>query len=242
MKNVLISGGTRGLGLAMVRRLVSDGYHVIATGRCMSDPLQSLIDGPALIGRISFVALDLSESRQIHDVVRRTTDEHGHLFGLVNNAALGFDGILATMHDSQIEELLRVNVLGAILLAKYASRSMLLRREGRIVNIASIIGHTGFSGLSVYGATKSAMLGFSRSLARELGNAGITVNSVSPGYMHTDMTSSIEAEKLDTIMRRSPLKRLADVSEVADGVAFLLSEKARSITGTDLVVDAGSIA
>lgn len=241
MKNILVTGATRGLGSALAQRLADDGYHVIATGRQLTDSLQhSMADRKT--GQISFHPFDLSDTEGIRPFVRELTQQHGPLYGLVNNAALGFDGVLATMHDTQIEKLLQVNTLAPVLVAKYASRSMLPRREGRIVNIASIIASTGFSGLSVYAATKSSLLGFTKSLARELGKVGITVNAVSPGYMKTDMTEGIDTEKLATIQRRSPLGRLADVTEVAGAVAYLLSDQAASITGTNLTVDAGSTA
>lgn len=239
-KTVLVTGGTRGLGLAICERLAGDGYRVIASGRKSTDGIDRLIDREQ--ADVHFHALDLAQTDQIRHFVREVTKTHGPLYGLVNNAALGHDGVLATMHDSQIEELLRVNVLAAILMAKYASRSMLGRRRGRIVNVASIIASTGFSGLSVYAATKSSLIGLTKSLSRELGKAGITVNSVSPGYMATDMTAGISDEKLATITRRSPLSRLATPAEVAASIAHLLSESAASITGTDLTIDAGSTA
>ncbi|MHB9068578.1 MAG: SDR family NAD(P)-dependent oxidoreductase, partial [Pirellulaceae bacterium] len=151
-------------------------------------------------------------------------------------------GVLATMHEAEIEQLVQVNILSAIFLAKYACRSMLLERSGRIVNVASIIAFTGFNGLSVYAATKSALIGFTKSLARELGKAGITVNSVSPGYMETAMTEGIDASKLEAIRRRSPLGKLVSVTDVAEAIGFLMSDKAAMITGADFKVDAGSTA
>ncbi|WP_413432501.1 SDR family NAD(P)-dependent oxidoreductase [Crateriforma spongiae] len=237
-RNVLVTGGTRGLGLATCRHLAEAGYHVIATGRKPTEELAELVAG----GDVRFVPLDLCQIDQIRGFIREAVSQHGPLYGLINNAALGHDGVLATMHDSQIEELLRVNVLASILVTKYASRSMLSRRTGRIVNVASIIASTGFSGLSVYAATKSSMIGLTKSLSRELGKAGITVNAVSPGYMATDMTAGIEDEKLATITRRSPLSRLATTDEVAAAIGYLLSDAAASITGTNLTIDAGSTA
>lgn len=242
MKNVLVTGGTRGLGLAISEKLANEGFHVIASGRSMSRELEELISRPARKGRVRFAALDLSQSSEIHGFISGITKQHGPLYGLINNAALAHDGVLATMHESQIEELVRVNLLGTMLVTKYACRSMLVQREGRVVNIASIVARTGFSGLSVYAATKSALIGFSKSLARELGKAGITINTVSPGFLETKMTQAIDGEKLETIRRRSPLGRLASVSEVAATVAFLLSDDAATFTGTDITVDAGSTA
>ena len=237
---VLVTGATRGLGLAICRRLLAGPYRVVATGRTPSAGLQALLAEHG--ERLSYVALDLKHTTELHAFVRGIVQAHGPLYALVNNAALGLDGVLATMHESQIGEMLRVNIEAPILLAKYCARSMLLQRRGRIVNIGSIIGATGFSGLSVYGATKAAMGGFTRSLARELGKAGITVNIVAPGYMQTEMTEGLQGEKLESIRRRSPLGRLASVDDAAGAVAYLLSDDGASVTGTTLTVDAGSTA
>jgi 3-oxoacyl-[acyl-carrier protein] reductase len=238
---IVVTGATRGLGLAIARRLKSAGYAVVATGRKCTAELESLIDEQGA-GRVLFREFDLRETGAIQSFVKGTVAETGGLYGLVNNAAVGHDGVLATMHQTEIEELIRVNLLSAVLLTKYVVRSLLLGGGGRIVNISSIIASTGFNGLSVYGATKAAMAGFTRSLARELGKANITVNTVAPGYMQTDMTGSLDAEKLKSIQRRSPLGRLVCVEEVAAAVAFLVGPDGRSITGATFTVDAGSTA
>ena len=235
MKNVLVTGATRGLGLAIAKRLVSD-YHVIGIGR------KATPEFAALGENARFVAYDLGELAGLHDLVKSITDRDGPLYALVNNAALGHAGVLATMHERSISELLRVNVESPILLSKYASRSMLLQREGRIVNVSSIVASTGFNALSVYGATKAALSGFTRSLARELGKAGITVNTVAPGYMETGMTEGMGEEQLDAIRRRSPSKKLVAPEDVANAVAYLLSAEAAMVNGSTITVDAGSTA
>ncbi len=242
MKNVLVTGATRGLGLAIATRLVDEGYHVIGSGRKLSKEAEQLLNRKSCKGKLSFYDFDLSNVKDIQRFVKTIVKDNGPLYGLINNAALGYDGVLATMHDTQVEELIRVNILSAILLTKYASRSMLVRQSGRIINVSSIIGSTGFNGLSVYAATKSALLGFSRSLARELGKAGITVNSLAPGYMQTEMTGDLKGGKLESIKRRSPSGELATVEDVAGSVVFLLGGDASKITGTTITVDAGSTA
>jgi 3-oxoacyl-[acyl-carrier protein] reductase len=146
------------------------------------------------------------------------------------------------MHTSQIEQLVRVNTVSPIVLTKYVVRSMLSEGTGRIVNIASIIGFTGYRGLSVYGATKASMLGFTRSLAREVGRHGVNVNAVAPGFIDTDMTQTLEGEQRGRVARRSALQRLPEIEDVANAVEFLLGDKAKNITGTVLTVDAGSTA
>ncbi len=239
-KNVLITGATRGLGLSMSIVLANAGYNVIATGRKISEGLRlAMEDSPE---NMHFYAFDFCHLDQIQGFVRQITKNHGHLYGLLNNAALGHDGILATMHDTDIEQLIRVNVQAPILLTKYASRSMLIERQGRIINISSIIASTGFNGLSVYGATKASMVGFTKSLARELSKAYITVNAIAPGYMATDMTQALQDNKLDAIIRRSPMKKLVEPIDVAHGALYLLSDEAKMVTGITLTVDAGSTA
>jgi 3-oxoacyl-[acyl-carrier protein] reductase len=241
MRNVLVTGGTRGVGLAVARRLAQEGYCVFAIGRKESDGLAAAI-AQFPVSRLNFVPFDLFDLELIPDLVREMKAQHGPFYGLVNNAALGTDGLLSNMHNSDIERLVRLNTISPIILTKYVMRAMMTAGEGRIVNISSIIGFTGFSGLSVYGATKASMLGFTRSLAREVGRLGVTVNAVAPGFMQTDMTTDMTAAQRAKIAARAALKRLADVEDVAASVAFLMSEGARNITGTVMTVDAGNTA
>ncbi len=193
-------------------------------------------------GALHFVPFDLAGIREIPLLVRKLRKEFGSIFGLVNNAAIAFDGALAVMHDSRIEQLVRVNTLSPIVLTKYVVRSMMADGGGRIVNISSIIGSTGYSGLSVYGATKASMIGFTRSLAREVGRMGVNVNAVAPGFLRTEMTQGLGSEQLQQIERRSALRHLPDIDDVAHAVEYLLGDTAKSITGTVLTVDAGNTA
>lgn len=240
-RNVLISGGTRGVGLAVARKLASDGYRVFALGRKESGDLTKAV-AEFDAGVMNFVPFDLSNVDGIPELVRELKAEHGPLYGLVNNAALGTEGLLSNMHNSDIARLVTLNTVSPIVLTKYAVRSMMTSGQGRIVNISSIIGFTGYSGLSVYGATKASMLGFTRSLAREVGRMGVTVNAVAPGFMDTEMTSSMSEDQRAKIAGRAALRRLVDVEDVAAAVAFLMSEAAKNITGTTMTVDAGNTA
>jgi 3-oxoacyl-[acyl-carrier protein] reductase len=237
MKNVLLTGPARGLGLAIATRLCGEGYRVLGVGRTPSGEFQALVED----GKAVFEQYDLDNIAGIPALVSSLVKAHGPLYALVNNAALGLDGVLATMHPTDISRLLRVNLEAPILLSKFACRSMLPRGEGRIVNVSSIIASTGFNGLSVYGATKAGLVGFSRSLSRELGRAGITVNCVAPGFMDTDMTAGLKGEKLESVRRRAPLG-LPPVESAAAAVSYLLSDDARFVTGTVMTVDGGSTA
>jgi len=244
-RNVLVTGGSRGLGLAIARKLAVAGYRVIAVARQKSKEAADAIaqiESEGAAGALHFTPFDLGKINEIPGLLRALRKEFGPLFGLVNNAALGTDGALALMHNAKIEQLVRVNTLSPMVLTKYVVRGMMADGAGRIVNIASIIGFTGYSGLSAYAATKASMLGFTRSLAREVGRMGITVNAVAPGFLATEMTDTLADEQRQRIVRRSALRRLAEVEDVANAVEFLLSPKARNISGTVLTVDAGATA
>lgn len=169
-------------------------------------------------------------------------DEFGPIYGLVNNAGIGTEGLLATMHNPDIEGLVRLNVLSPIILTKYIVRQMMADGEGRIVNISSIIASTGYNGLSVYGATKAALTGFTRSLAREVGRLGITVNAIAPGFIDTELTQGLSEEGRQRIASRSALRRLPEAEDVARMVEYLFGDGGRNVTGTVFTVDAGNTA
>jgi len=217
---------------------------VIAIARQMSDPLASTMADAEQSHpeSLQFIPFDLCEVQNIPELVKTMRRKVGPIYGLVNNAAVGSDGGLAIMHNTQIERLIRVNTLSPIVLTKYVVRHMMADGGGRVVNVASIVGFTGYSGLSVYGATKASMIGFTRSLAREVGSLGVNVNAIAPGFMDTDMTSGLESERREKVARRSALRRLADVEDAAGAIEFLLGPKAKNITGTVLTVDAGATA
>jgi len=243
VRNVIVTGGSRGLGLAMAQELAGSGYRVIAIARKPSEELtaatQSLADGA---GSIEFRSFDLSDLSQIGALVRSVRKEFGPLYALINNAGLGMSGMLSNMLDKDVQRLIQLNTVSPILLTKYAVRSMMLQREGRIVNIASIVAATGYSGLSVYSATKASLIGFTRSLAREVGQFGITVNALAPGFVDTEMTHELTAAQRDKIAHRSALQRMPEPIDVARSAAYLLSEAGRNITGTVITIDAGNTA
>jgi 3-oxoacyl-[acyl-carrier protein] reductase len=244
MRNVMVTGASRGLGLAIAQRLASQGYRVIGVSRTLSDEFRAAQDKAKAdgTGALEHITFDLAQIDRIHELVSSSRRTHGKLYALVNNAATGTPGMLAIMPDFDIETLLRLNVNAPIVLTKFAVRHMIADGGGRIVNVSSIIGFTGYNGLSVYGATKSAMLGFTRSLAREVGKSGVTVNAVAPGFMATEMTKSLDEGQRDQIARRSALGRLVEAEDVARAVEFLLGEGGRHITGTTMTIDAGSTA
>src|SRR5213594_3035491 len=244
MRNVVVTGGSRGLGLGIIRRLTAEGYGAVAVARHMNEQLAATMEqlDQARPGALQFIPFDLAEVDDIPELVKKLRKDFGPIYGLVNNAAAAADGALAIMRNADVERLIRLNTLSPIVLTKYVVRHMMADGGGRIVNVSSIIGFTGYSGLSVYGATKAAMIGFTRSLAREVGRKGVNVNSVAPGFLDTEMTKELDDDQRQTIARRSALRRLAKVEDVADAVEFLLGDKSRNITGTVLTVDAGNTA
>jgi 3-oxoacyl-[acyl-carrier protein] reductase len=244
MQNVIVTGGSRGLGLAMVRTLADAGYRSIAIARRSTEELMIASRAAADGGRgaIEFRACDLSDLGQIGPLVKALRADFGPIYGLVNNAGLGTSGLLSNMRDQDIQRLIQLNTLSPILLSKYVVRSMMARRDGRIINIASIVASTGYSGLSVYSATKASLIGFTRSLAREVGQLGITVNAIAPGFIATEMTHELDESQRERIARRSALKRMADPIDVARSIEFLLGDGGRNVTGTTLTIDAGNTA
>lgn len=234
----LVTGGSRGLGLAIVERLCHEGWFVIAVSRSGSEGLEALQSQ----GQAAFERFDFDQLDGIAEFVHDLKEKYGEIHALVNNAGIGLGGVLATQHDSEIQRLLRINLEAPIRLTKYVSRTMLQRGDGCIVNVSSIVAQTGFHGLAAYGATKAGLIGFTKSLARELGKCGIRVAAIAPGYMATDMTDGMPQDKLDTIRRRASLGRLPLVEEAAAAVAFLVGPDGGSITGSVITIDAGSAA
>jgi 3-oxoacyl-[acyl-carrier protein] reductase len=240
--NVLVTGGTRGLGLGIAQALAISGFNVIVTARTEGEAIATARDAIAQngLGALHFRPYDLTDIEGIPAFVKALSNTFGSFYGLVNNAGIGTSGLLANMPDPAIMQLTRLNIISPLMLTKYVVRSMMTGHGGRIVNISSIVGSTGYSGLSVYSATKASLIGFTRSLAREIGPLGITVNAVAPGFIDTEMTQDMPPKQRAQVTRRSALQRLPGVDDVANAVDFLFSEKAKNITGTVMTIDAGN--
>ena len=240
MSSVIVTGASRGIGLAIAQRLAASGYTAIALARTQGPALTAAME--AADGRLAYVPADLSDIDAIPDLARDLRARFGPIWGLVNNAGVGVEGLLSNTHNSQIEAAIRLNVTAPIVMTKHLVRGMLTTGGGRIINMSSIIGSTGYSGLSVYGATKAAMIGFTKSLAREVGRLGVTVNAIAPGFIDTEMTASLGEEGREQVKRRSALRRLAEVEDVAAMTDFLMGEGGKNITGAVLTIDAGNTA
>jgi 3-oxoacyl-[acyl-carrier protein] reductase len=244
LPSIVVTGGTRGIGLGIARKLATAGHQVIAVARRSNKTFDAASEQSRRMGAGSllFRAADLADIASLPALVKELRKEFGSVYGLINNAGIGTSGLLANMRDTQIEQLIRLNLLSPITLSKYVVRSMMADGDGRIVNIASIVAFTGFGGLAAYAASKAALVGFTRSLAREVGSLGITVNAVAPGFVETELTHGLTSAQREQIVRRSALRRLAEVEDVANSVAFLLGDGARNVTGTVMTVDAGGTA
>jgi 3-oxoacyl-[acyl-carrier protein] reductase len=235
-RHIVISGGSRGLGQALVQGLLDAGYAVSTFSRGATAFTRSL-DGDAAF---YFAEADVSDAGQTDAFVADAVAKLGRPYGLINCAGIARDGVLATMPDSQIDQLLAINLAGTLHLTRRVVRGMLLEHgDGVILNISSIIGLRGYRGLSAYAATKAGMDGITRSLARELGGKKIRVNSVAPGYLTTEMTHGLDERQQHQIVKRTPLGRLGTPQDVLGPVLFLLSDAGRFVTGQVLVVDGG---
>jgi len=234
---VLLSGGSRGLGLAIAKSLLESQYRVATFSRSSTRELESLRSQHP--DRLTYLAGDMADADSLSRVVAGVEKELGPIDALINNAGIAYDGVLAGMPPESIEKLIQVNLTGALLLTRLVVRRMLLRGSGNIINVSSIIGLRGYSGLAAYSATKGGLDGMTRALARELGSRQIRVNSIAPGYLETEMTHGLSDFQRDQVTRRTPLGRLGVPADVVGVVLFLLSPASSYMTGQTLVVDGG---
>ena len=244
MRNVIVTGGSRGLGLGIARKLVQSGFRVIALARKQSDEFNAaqLEEEKAHPGALLFAPFDLAEIDAIPGLAKALHKQYGPIFGLVNNAGMSTDGLLALTSTQKIEQVVRLNTTSPMVLTKHIVRLMMANGSGRIVNISSITAFNGYSGLSVYAATKASLVGFTKSLAREVGRVGVTVNAIAPGFIDTELTNGLGEADRERIVARSALRRLAVPRDVAAMASFLLAESGRNISGAVMTVDAGGSA
>ena len=233
----LVTGASRGIGQAIAKRLANEGYLVIGTATsekgaaAVNDYLQEL--GGA--GR----ALNVQDTEQINQLFDSIEKEFGNVQVLVNNAGITQDGLLMRMDDNAWERVLDVNLTSVFRTSKRAMKGMMKARQGRIINITSVVAAMGNAGQTNYTASKAGIEGFTRSLAREIGSRQITVNCVAPGFIDTDMTKDLDEALIQSMLNAVPLARLGKPEDIAAAVNFLASEEAGYITGTVLDVNGG---
>jgi 3-oxoacyl-[acyl-carrier protein] reductase len=234
---VLISGGSRGLGLGLAKELLSEGHRVASFSRRPSAEVRALlVDWP---DGFRFVEGDMANAECLAALVNTVEKTLGPITALVNNAGDVDEAVLARQPIDHIDRLITVNLRGTLLLTRQVLRGMMIRRYGRIVNISSIVSGSGYKGTAAYSATKGGIDAMTRALARELGPRNITVNSVAPGYMQTEMTARMNPKHLDQIVRRTPLGRAGRVEDVVPVISFLLSPGASFISGQTIRIDGG---
>ncbi|MFD7511336.1 3-oxoacyl-[acyl-carrier-protein] reductase [Streptomyces sp. NPDC059853] len=232
-RSVLVTGGNRGIGLAIARSLVDAGDKVAITFRS-GEPPQELVERGVLA-----VRCDITEPEQVEQAYKEIEEKHGKVEVLVANAGITRDQLLLRMSEEDFAAVLDTNLTGTFRMVKRASKGMLRARAGRIVLISSVVGLMGQAGQANYAASKAGLVGFARSLARELGSRGITCNVVAPGFVDTDMTRVLSDEQRAGIVAQVPLGRYAQPAEIAAAVRFLASEEAAYITGAVIPVDGG---
>ena len=236
-KVILVTGANRGIGLNIIQRLNNDGYTVIGTSR--TDDGANIISQEINSNGGKGLKMDVTNQESINSAIKNIQDEYGALYGLVNNAGVTNDNLLMRMTEEQWLSVIETNLTSIYRVTKSIIKDMMKAREGRIVNIGSIVGMMGNAGQSNYSASKSGLLGFTKSLARELSSRNINVNSISPGFIDTDMTKALSDEQIDNLSKNIPLGRIAESSEVSSVVSFLLSDDSSYITGENINVNGG---
>jgi 3-oxoacyl-[acyl-carrier protein] reductase len=236
-KVVVVSGGSKGLGFGITKTLLEEGYCVATFSRKCTPELETLVGQSN--GKLYWQAVDIAEEAQLSDFMRRVKEKFGRVGYLVNCAGIANQSLLTLMKSADVSRVLRVTLEGAIALTQACVKQMMVGGFGVIINVSSIVGVRGFKGLAAYSATKAALDGFTRSLAKELGSVGIRVNSIAPGFMDTDMTSELTDRQKARIVRQTPLGRLGAVGDVSSIVNFLLSKESGFITGQTIVIDGG---
>lgn len=236
---LLVSGGSRGLGLGIVRRALAGGMAVATFSRSSSPAIEDLRASDPAGERFWWEAVDGADPAALKKFALATAKRFGAIDVLVNNAGVGLDGLLTMTRVEAIQRALAVNLSAAIFLIQACSKVMLTQGRGNILSISSVNALRGHKGVAVYSATKAALDGMARSLAKELGTSGIRVNTVAPGYFESDMVGELTEEQKARIKRRTPLGRLATIDDIVDVVAFMMSPQSRFITGQTIVVDGG---
>jgi 3-oxoacyl-[acyl-carrier protein] reductase len=236
---VIVTGGSRGLGAGIVRSYLESGDRVATCSRSITPEVEAWQKDPETADRFLFLPADLSQRADADAFVAAVIEKWGQVDVLINNAGVARDGILSMASDDDIDIVIDLNLKGTLYVTRQVARRMLARRTGTIVNISSIVGRSGYRGLAVYSATKAALDGLTRALARELGSRGITVNGIAPGYLRTEMSHGLDEDQLQQIVRRTPAGRLGEPEDVARACQFLTDPRNTYLTGHVLVVDGG---
>jgi 3-oxoacyl-[acyl-carrier protein] reductase len=236
---VIVTGGSRGLGAGIVRSYLDSGDLVATCARSVTPEVEAWMSDPATADRFLWAPADLAKVEDANSFVKAVIAKWGRVDVLINNAGVARDGIHSMFSDEDIDTVVDLNIKGTLYVSRAVGKRMLARRSGSIVNISSIVGLSGYRGLATYSATKAALDGLTRALARELGSVGITVNGIAPGYLRTEMSHGLDADQLNQIIRRTPAGRLGDPEDIARVCQFLTDPRNSYLTGQVIVVDGG---
>jgi 3-oxoacyl-[acyl-carrier protein] reductase len=239
-KVAIVTGGSRGIGRAVAEALAAQGARVVVTYVKGEAEARRVADGIVERGgNAEILGFDVAEMKPTEEAIAEVAKRLGRLDILVANAGIAVDGLLLRVKEEDIDRVFDVNVKGALASARAATKVMMRARTGRVVFLSSVVGEMGNAGQAVYSASKAALLGLTKTLAREYASRGITVNAVTPGFIDTDMTTSLTAELKETMLKAVPLGRTGRADEVAAAIAFLCSDEAGYITGQTLRVNGG---
>ncbi len=238
-KVAVVTGGAKGIGLSIARRLAKDGFDIVLNYRTPRN-IEEIISELSSYGvTVKAYQCDVSVFDSVESFIKEVMNDFGRIDVLVNNAGITKDNLLQRMKEEDFDQVIDVNLKGAFNTTKQVYRTMLKQKYGRIINISSVVGLIGNIGQSNYSASKAGLIGFTKSIAREMAHKGVTVNAVCPGFIETEMTDAIPEQAKKALLSTIPMKRMAKVEEVANVVSFLAGDEATYITGQAISVDGG---
>ena len=238
-KIALVTGGSRGIGEGIVRKLINAGASVVFTYRSSADRANAIISDLDVGDRLMALQSDAADYSQAEALIKTVLDKYGQIDILVNNAGITKDGLMLRMSEDQWDSVIEINLKSVFNLTKHVMRPMMKNRGGSIINLTSVVGVFGNAGQANYAASKAGIIGFTKSIAKEVGSRNIRCNAIAPGFIGTEMTAELDDKTRDAYLTNVPLKRFGEVKEVADMVAFLASEHSSYITGQVLSVCGG---